>query len=483
MTRHIETKKASAAVLAQMRKASRRISKLQATLRNRSSHASQVAWLAERREYLTAIQSENWRKLDALGRRYRGDHERNISVLHRIATDAKTVWTEVNAFRALVRLLPPLGKVAGWKAVREKTGELLREKGLPSDRIEQLLSNAERSGGSKFSSDARRDASALVDDIDEAHQMEARSWIGGVLAECVANFNRSRPSPHLHTRRDIRAWTTRTNHALARIYRQIHSALAKGDVLALSGAAEQLGACAKDGLAIGSKLAAWLAITGTKVDSLPRGHVQLALDTAEVIRFALEASALSERLTFLCRLPHQYGPLARWMSAARKLTWSHSSDAVALHEASSPPSKRTEGAIITMQGRIQSLQISHRARKAISSATLRDGRGDDVIVAIPYIKLDSGGLVPGSVARITGRYSRRVEWLENSSALIVKRKSYQRSGQFSWREWVKVELRPIFEAVPHGLEVSWSWEKGRNGAGNQLRYGVWFHESGGKYGL
>ena len=126
-----------------------------------------------------------------------------------------------------------------------------------------------------------------------------------------------------------------------------------------------------------------------------------------------------------------------------------------------------------MEGTVSSLAITHRARKAVSVAELTGGGERSARIALPYIKLNSGGVVPGASVRVVGNWRRTLEWVGGGGALVVDQRNVGDLSRTYWQDWVTDALRYTFEPSPHGLEISWSWEPGPDGAGNQLRFGTW----------
>lgn len=141
--------------------------------------------------------------------------------------------------------------------------------------------------------------------------------------------------------------------------------------------------------------------------------------------------------------------------------------------ATAPRSK--QGEKVAIEGRLADLTIVHRARKAISTASVVDADGNKATIVLPYIKLDSGGIVNSSWVKVNGIWSARSNET-GQPGLMIDRLNFDDLGKASWSHWATRELYPIFTAVPHGLAAEWSWEPGVEGPGNQLRYATWFRK-------
>jgi hypothetical protein len=120
---------------------------------------------------------------------------------------------------------------------------------------------------------------------------------------------------------------------------------------------------------------------------------------------------------------------------------------------------------VTVEGRVGKVKIVHRGRKVISSTSLTDASGAALAVGLPYIKLDSGGIVEGSYARITGRYSRTHADF-SSPVLVPDRRNLTDDSRSSWLDWLALELSPICTPAAHHLAAAWSWVAGPDGAAN-----------------
>ena len=116
--------------------------------------------------------------------------------------------------------------------------------------------------------------------------------------------------------------------------------------------------------------------------------------------------------------------------------------------------------------------IKHLGEKVVSSASLSDSNGAVVVVGLTHIKIDSGGLVPGSYASLTGTFAATSSEFPGPT-LVLGRRVLTQDSQRSWLDWVQLKLLPIVTTIPHGLTGRWSWKAGPDGPGNLLQYGTW----------
>jgi hypothetical protein len=199
-----------------------------------------------------------------------------------------------------------------------------------------------------------------------------------------------------------------------------------------------------------------------------------ALAMGALIRRLLRAVALAMALQSACRWPVDATPFREWARLAERAAasgsawrWPHQTTPAGLTNTAT----QSEGKARTVSGRVTAVDIRHRGRKAISTVTIEQD-GLSIEAVLPFIKADSGGIVPGAWCRVAGT------WRNTSSeaigpALEIDRLALRDLAREGWDEAISVGVSPIFTAVPHGLAAEWSWQPGTDGAGNQLRYGTW----------
>jgi hypothetical protein len=225
--------------------------------------------------------------------------------------------------------------------------------------------------------------------------------------------------------------------------------------------------------------AAILAAKRRKPDADFTADGRLAMKFGDLIRDLLEAIAIGRYVAWTARWHGEAKVAQQLLSVAQELSLPSAYQAPPLVSISSlaanPAAK--DGQELSLEGVLGDVTIVHLRRKAISSAPVLDARGRSVTITIPYIKLDSGGMVPGSYVRIAGLWQKSSKEVNGAPALLIDRLNMGDLSRQSWSDWMRGHLHQIFQTVPHNLAASWSWEPGANGAGNSLRYGVWF-ESG-----
>jgi hypothetical protein len=173
--------------------------------------------------------------------------------------------------------------------------------------------------------------------------------------------------------------------------------------------------------------------------------------------------------------------LGPWLDAARKRAFESAFEApepTPLAEIARAP-QDFDGKLISVEGRIGPVAITHRGSKAISSTSVSDASGAVIRAGLTHIKLDSGGLVLGSYAHLTGTYALSHADFD-TPVLMLDRRNLTADAEASWLDWLELELLPVITPTPHGLGSRWSWMRGTDGPGNLLRFGTWAKSSHGR---
>jgi hypothetical protein len=293
--------------------------------------------------------------------------------------------------------------------------------------------------------------------------------MGAHLAGAVAEFNLA-VKAHVHEPRDAAGATKRTVAVLERTERGYWQTLQRERIPSVD-----LGPSAdlRKRLSDATTYAAALAVQ-RKHDASTAEH-RAALEAADAIRAVLRHYALRYQLHWAGSALAGSPELSEWWRGA-----SHpfASAARPPRRGSVPalaarPRSVRAGTPLTIEGLLVGLAVRHPAGKAISIATVRDARGHEVTVAAKHRKLDSSGMVPGSFVRISGEWAKDIREI-GKPALSVERLALNDLAEQSWTDWVTARMRGTYEPTPQAITAGWSWEPGVNGAGNPLRYRVWY---------
>lgn len=290
------------------------------------------------------------------------------------------------------------------------------------------------------------------------------------LADVVTRFNTAvnkaavtKPSPTIGRKSN--------DEALARL-RAIYVALKNGKRAAVLAKAKAANESA-------SKLLGPL-LDAAAYDALhDRGGIDMdlgshAVEVGNGIRTVLLTLSAARNLEWVAGWPEGSPLFGRWASMAGATEFEPGLadlDVTPLSDIASAPAQ-FDGKRIKVEGKVGPIAIVHRHQKAISSTSLTDGTGSQIRIGLPYIKIDSGGMVMGSYARVTGTFVLNHADF-NTPVLVPDRRNLTEESRSRWLDWLALEIQPICWSVPHGLVIEWSLVAGREGPGNQLRYHVW----------
>lgn len=197
-------------------------------------------------------------------------------------------------------------------------------------------------------------------------------------------------------------------------------------------------------------------------------------DLAEMAREHIAAFAVGRVVAFAAEFP-RHGAWIDWVESASASTqpgsafvWPHESKASTL--ADRP--RAADGKERSVEGLVIDVDRHRRRRKLVSFATIDDGTAT-VRAAIPYINIDSGGMVAGCWVRVAGTWLAEAADLDGNPGLMIDRLNLTELGRIGWWDDARRRTNDVFTPVPHGLATQWSWQPGVVGAANQLSYETW----------
>lgn len=421
---------------------------------------------------LITIQRRDWRALDRRATGYRRDAVRDLAAMVTQQQEWGDLWDDVEHLRRVVeKSWKPLGQRSEWRAVRAGILRELRKKGVTQAQAQQ--------GVGVF---ARSSAQGLFKMIYEPLDWWARQLEAGVatrlsalaaadIAEAVARFNTNYDNGE--PRRTFAPKAIRQADAeINRLLHGLHAALRRDRRNVIRTKARQAEARAAELAGPLLNAAAYLALQSIGESNATVGRS--AVDVAGAIRKALFVRSAGRMLTWKVGWPEGSSFLDSWRKAAKSKSFRSAFRAprvTALADIARAP-QTFNGKYISAEGRVGPVVILHRRGKVVSSTSLTDATGAVVQVGLPYIKLDSGGLVPGAYAHLTGTYMTRHKDFP-TAVLVPDRRNLSDDSRVSWLDWLTLELLPIVTPIPHNLTAHWSWSPGSDGAGNPLTYGTW----------
>ena len=372
------------------------------------------------------------------------------------------------------RQLPPAANQrSDWRQLRPRIVEGLRARGLSEAEAGRAATRVGSFALADHAEETRRRLCDAAEEISELHQEAASSLCAALLAGAVSRFNRSaRRNDPERTAGASEEWCADVERVVRAGERGLYRAFGSGDLFGAYLQARELAVVAESQIEEGARHAAASARRRRATPGRPEHS--LARRLGDCLRQLLRGVALGTVAGHAARGNERCPPTRDWLVAAGRLKFEDPTPIPAWSVARLAKGDFPQtGKVVAVEGTLSSLAITHRARKAVSVADLMGGGDRSVRIALPYIKLDSGGVVPGASVRVIGDWRRTLDWLEGGSALVVDQRNVGDLSRTYWQDWVTEALRYTFQPSPHGLEMSWSWEAGPDGAGNQLRFDTW----------
>jgi hypothetical protein len=422
--------------------------------------------------YVLELRTEHWDKLAKIAATQIKAAHAGIAKLRLFQTRLSSLSNGVEAILPSIELsTTALNKRGDWDKVATRIKATL-EKTLTQQKAASLVAEL----GKKTLLASKDQVFAPLDSSAEAINRSLRSWHAMIMAASFAlaidKFNR-KPARDVVRIPSSRQFLKLINAQLASERKNLHKSLRSANLIAIKKSAGQLlqfttGESFKELVVLSSLIAA----TRNK-DGGDESLAQLGLTCGNLIREFLLAQANALRIDGLAMTGR--GDIHKWIDAASELDFDSAttSDSVTdLSELSTRPAL-FNGKTISVRGVVAKVENKHRGAKVLSTVTLKSiADGATVLAGISHIKLDSGGVVPGSYAQFTGVFSRDDD-IFHQPMVRVDRRQLKAEGEESWSAWAQFNLRDIFVPVAHGLLATATWEKGFNGAANPLRYGTW----------
>jgi len=424
-----------------------------------------------RDRYLKPAATEDWERLANTAVKQRQSASKALKQLASLQGELQKLHKRAMTFVADAQQdWVPLQARDDWPDMRERILAKLPE-GAPSEAAEELVKKIGALGKRDLASQVLEPLLSRSGRLDEATTSWQAALSGAELAQTVATFNELK-HPSLEPTKTIDKWLREAASVLETKQKAIWRSLRRAKIKEAEGASRDLLQWVR-GEVLEKATATAAALWIVRQDSANRWPLgRQALTTADLLRDLFAAQALSCRTASLSG--SGFGRLEEWSNAADRLPFPSrwrppSPTPISVLWAKS---QQHDGKLVTVEGVVGPVSNAHRARKVFSSVWLFDRQGNSMRVGIMHIKLDSGGLAEGAYASVTGQFATKDK--DFGTPLVrVSRRTLVRDSKQSWKDWSALHTRQLFTPVPHALTISFSWEKGLDGPGNQLRYGTW----------
>ncbi|GAB6179806.1 hypothetical protein JCM14036_11250 [Desulfotomaculum defluvii] len=437
--------------------------------------------------YMKQINSESWSSLHSNAKEEISDH---LHALGELSAKQVTVTELYNDFPdlrfAFGKAVAPSSR-PNWTQERQRIYQLAEEKGLDKEKIETGLKYLDTYDPKK---ELKNIEGIVVNMYERLHLDWLRrtgALMGSRFAELVASFNLvSTPTPDSSLLPSLPAEISKKLTIINQVETEIWLSLkSKEGKTILQEKIRLLKEQTEEDIHSFTIPRLDLIASLRKENPQDPSLGNLAIEIADLARRQLQAQALADTLNWALDLEGKV--LKEWIKAAQAATCYETKyqwpQPVPIDTLLASP-QRYEGQDVVIEGLVKEVKIEHKGkeRKVISTALVA-GDTSNITVSLPFIKLDSGGLVPGAWCRLAGTWKGSSKDALGEPALEIDRIPYTKLGKESFRDWLTNQIAPIFLRIPHEIAGTWSWQKGSNGAANPLKYGVWCrHERSSKRG-
>ena len=424
--------------------------------------------LDDRIVYVKPIGGERWKALGKAATSRAKSYAKTTRALLAQRAKIRQQWqTNARVGKTIAKQFTPPNRLRDWRKRMDAVRAELKKRGMKAPQIDRALARLTALRGDKIVRHHVNTIENLSEHFDRLAERSVAGRMGAEIAARIADFNRSYRKPS-GTTRGVAKFVSSTTKRVVAIERDYYRSLKGGRTPALSTLNEP---GLKTWLNDAVRHAAAVAAART-ADRANPALGKLALDVGKLLRRLLRHLALRETLRWIAADASAAPAQREWQKAAAGLAFDKPAKApreVSIAKLVRNPRSVRSGATIAVTGLVGPVTITHKAGSANSKASLSDADGHGIRIATKHRKMDSAGMVGGAYAAVVG------EWApaRSGGTLHLIRTRYTDRAATSWTDWVTKRLRPVYEASPQGLATEWSWEPGADGAGNQLRYGLW----------
>jgi hypothetical protein len=432
---------------------------------------------SEQAQYVVFVQTEAWAKLHAFASDLAYRRQETTAALPSLTWQISSLQQFDASLKDLRRFTKtPMAEHPGWNALRSRLEEELRLKNIDDQRLRAMVDRFARLQGKEIGNMLQTQIGRTLENLVSALITYTSSVMGTIIAERVVQLNLAAaetvtpPTMVEQWCDDTEQRMTKAEGLVWKSLREDHPAIAALYAMEMYIAAEHsLIACVN-----------FAASLSKQRKAMPESNelTLLAIRIGDNARRLLRRIAMGRYLSIvLCGAP-EWSVVGTWLRAAHDLPYAPRPNTRSITVEQFLAHRRETDTLVSVHGVLGDLVIDHQGgkqkNKLVSSARLVGSTGAAITIALPYIKLDSAGMVPGAAVRITGQWHDKIEWLQDQPGLVLDRENYETLGQTSAYEWATAALRKVCAVVPHSLAAGWSWEPGGDGAGNILRYGTWY---------
>lgn len=416
---------------------------------------------------LDLIGDGDWKELSRLAADVRKDATHDLKQMSRQQDDLRRMAHGLDIARDQVadKWHAP-NTFSEWVAKQDSFVEELVQQGMERDRAIEAVRELGQASARDVLRNIEKPLTAWQLELENCTVGRLAALSAADLSDAIATFNRHATDPQ-----EEHVTTSAVSSRVRGHFRELYDELKRDDDQQLEGRANGIETEIDEILEPLLRAAAFIA--GPIGSSSNAGHGRTGIAIADAIHSCLLLRSAARVIAWTSGWGKGSALLGQWRTAAREKTFASTLVAPQVERLSDlAASSPADGQRISVEGWMGPITISHHGRKALSTATMTDRAGHTLQVGLPYIKLDSGGIVANTYARFVGNFYREHHDFVGH-VFVPARRSLTQDSHHSWMDWLTLKLMPVATPVAHNLAAHWNWAPGPDGAGNPLRYGTW----------
>jgi hypothetical protein len=412
------------------------------------------------------VSAESWSGLRTAARSQQRESSRALDAMMREQARLSPIAAAVlNPPRAVVRALDVQHR-PNWHTLRRHVQEEWEQAGVTGAELAERMQSLDATTAATTVAAVSAPVTHRVSHLDSLSVAHRRALAAGRLARAVTEFNTAAPT---RPRGDADSVAQALQEHVDALLHEVWSAAHRGrDKAARTAASELAGAADSAQFTAALRRAAYLVGQDDPARDDTVGGSLLAL--ADALRMALQSAAIGDTVTWLLGWPGRSGA-DLVCGRARQLPLTVAADETALVAIGDMHAKPAsyDGQRVRLRGWLRDVTFDIKRGGESSSGAITDAAGTSVRLRLDHVRLDGGGATNGCYAEVVGSVhggSRPV--------VVPELRDPRTTARTSWLGWARQATRACYLDLPFGLCVRPSWAKGRDGAGNPLRYAMWF---------
>jgi hypothetical protein len=422
------------------------------------------------------VQAENWNGIREMCYERMMKTEISFSKMTEFQNQFNTILNYSAALNAEIKKAKPASKIKDWKKMKADAISKLMEIGVEKTKIEDAIKQIESYKPAKIDDKTFKNYQRIITSVDEMASVQLVNYMHNYFARLVSLFNLRYSEPSEADRKAIGTFISTNSKELLFKTEAIQEALAINDyktgrVNALNLISWIENELLEKAIAYAANLA---SLRDSQEDDFEKDG-QLSVAIGQLLRKLLYSISLAKWISWTCNWHSSLASPNMWGKFSSKLTIADqpSIELTKIASVNSDPAN-FDGKFVTVEGEISEVTIVHLRQKAISSASIIDSSGNSIKIVMPYIKFDSTGMSKGSYAQVSGVFQSVNKELNGGPGLSIDMTSLAQESKTDWLAWTKLQMRQIYNEMPHYINAQFSWQAGSDGAINPIKYNTLF---------